>query len=63
MRTILAIGMMLGFIVVLIIGLLSVFYDLLVRTSYQPPSPVDGNEESSQPINRQATPLDISQAR
>jgi hypothetical protein len=60
MRTILAIGIMLGFIVVLIVGLLSVLHDLLVRTSYQPPSPVDGSEESSQSMKREATPLDIS---
>jgi hypothetical protein len=60
MRTILAIGIMLGFIVVFIVGLLSVLHDLLVRTSYQPPSPVDDSEESSQSMKRKATPLDIS---
>ena len=56
MRTILAIGIMLGFIVVFIVGLLSVLHDLLVRTSYQPPSP----EETSQSMKREATSLDIS---
>jgi hypothetical protein len=54
MRTILAIGMILGFIVVLIVGLLSVLHDLLVRTSYQPPLPVDEIEESSQSVNSEA---------
>jgi hypothetical protein len=45
MRTILAIGMILGFVAVLIIALLSVFQDLLERTSCGPLSPVDDNEE------------------
>jgi hypothetical protein len=55
MRTILAIGMILGFIVVLTVGLLSVFDDLLVRTPYPAPTPIDDNEESGQSVNGDAT--------
>jgi hypothetical protein len=44
----------------MVVGLLRVFLDLLVRMSYQPPSPVDDNEESGQSVNKETTPLDIS---
>jgi hypothetical protein len=60
MRAILAIVMILGFIVLMVVGLLSVFRDLLVRTPYQPPSPVDDNEVSGESVNKEVTPLDIS---
>jgi hypothetical protein len=46
MRTILAIGIILGFVALMIIGLLSVLRDLLVRTTLELPAPVDDNEES-----------------
>jgi hypothetical protein len=70
MRTFLAIGLILGFVVALMIGLLSVLHDLLVLTSYQPTSPVDDHtsavddhEESSQSVNRNASPRSTTLAR
>jgi hypothetical protein len=43
-------GLILGFSVVFIVGVLSVFQDLVVRLSHQPAFPVDGRAERDQPM-------------
>jgi len=58
-------GLILGFSVVFIVGVLSVFRDLIVRMSHQPAFSIDGNGERDQSVGseeRQPPPSALNTA-
>jgi hypothetical protein len=54
MHTLLLIGLILGFVVVLVVGVLSVLQDLLRATSYPPVSMPGRDEEEDRPADTEA---------